>query len=363
MLYKPRYPAFWFQHTAARRRLVAQVVVTWIVFVVSTHSRPKAAGKTALYILMAFLFQHTAARRRLEPFLPTYHKRVSCFNTQPPEGGWDMTSLWEPKQIGFNTQPPEGGWLVNRVKTGLSGLSFNTQPPEGGWPFLPTYHKRVSCFNTQPPEGGWFSGHFSQTCISCFNTQPPEGGWLYSRSDSLFCSLFQHTAARRRLVRGQGRAETFLIVSTHSRPKAAGMLQLGMSDSEIVVSTHSRPKAAGFVQFDKFDVWGSFNTQPPEGGWVIFGAVLSRYVVSTHSRPKAAGSCCPTETPAFCVSTHSRPKAAGFGLVINSRITRCFNTQPPEGGWVILTADIYLTVKFQHTAARRRLDRSLKFIK
>ena len=177
MLYKPRYPAFWFQHTAARRRLVAQVVVTWIVFVVSTHSRPKAAGKTALYILMAFLFQHTAARRRLEPFLPTYHKRVSCFNTQPPEGGWDMTSLWEPKQIGFNTQPPEGGWLVNRVKTGLSGLSFNTQPPEGGWPFLPTYHKRVSCFNTQPPEGGWFSGHFSQTCISCFNTQPPEGGW------------------------------------------------------------------------------------------------------------------------------------------------------------------------------------------
>ena len=42
----------------------------------------------------------------------------------------------------------------------LTIISFNTQPPEGGWPFLPTYHKRVSCFNTQPPEGGWVYRRF-----------------------------------------------------------------------------------------------------------------------------------------------------------------------------------------------------------
>ena len=33
-------------------------------------------------------------------------------------------------------------------------------------------------------------------------------------------------------------------VSTHSRPKAAGVL-LKMEQAEIIVSTHSRPKAAG----------------------------------------------------------------------------------------------------------------------
>ena len=36
---------------------------------------------------------------------------MECFNTQPPEGGWIMTT--EPLFSGycFNTQPPEGGWV------------------------------------------------------------------------------------------------------------------------------------------------------------------------------------------------------------------------------------------------------------
>ena len=55
---------------------------------VSTHSRPKAAGAYGTY------------RRKTE----------SCFNTQPPEGGW--VGLQRPYRAngGFNTQPPEGGW-------------------------------------------------------------------------------------------------------------------------------------------------------------------------------------------------------------------------------------------------------------
>ena len=55
-----------------------------------------------------------------------------------------------------------------------------------------------------------------------FNTQPPEGGW--AEFESRFAGLFR--------------------VSTHSRPKAAGLLiyLLAMGN---MVSTHSRPKAAG----------------------------------------------------------------------------------------------------------------------
>ena len=55
---------------------------------------------------------------------------------------------------------------------------------------------------------------------------------------------FQHTAARRRLaVTVIAQLRTYLV-STHSRPKAAG------TDGELLytswaVSTHSRPKAAG----------------------------------------------------------------------------------------------------------------------
>ena len=39
---------------------------------------------------------------------------------------------------------------------------------------------------------------------------------------SYYEGLFQHTAARRRLVRANGRVLAYQHVSTHSRPKAAG---------------------------------------------------------------------------------------------------------------------------------------------
>ena len=123
--------------------------------------------------------------------------------------------------------------------------------------------------------------------------------------------LFQHTAARRRLV-------TLLLlymatgsVSTHSRPKAAGerttpliacsMFQhtaarrrlvfiLSFKTEASTVSTHSRPKAAGTDDILRVRWTACFNTQPPEGGWVAFFAPVAAYAdVSTHSRPKAAG--------------------------------------------------------------------------
>ena len=57
------------------------------------------------------------------------------------------------------------------------------------------------------------------------------------------------------------------MVSTHSRPKAAGDPSDKDKDKR-KVSTHSRPKAAG----------------------VPDAAYYRRCIVSTHSRPKAAGS-------------------------------------------------------------------------
>ena len=84
-------------------------------------------------------------------------------------------------------------------------------------------------------------------CRTRFNTQPPEGGWDYLVNRMWLHEMFQHTAARRRLVHlGAGAA-------CHRR-----------------VSTHSRPKAAGIGADDLTAAMGSFNTQPPEGGWLKF---------------------------------------------------------------------------------------------
>ena len=57
-----------------------------------------------------------------------------------------------------------------------------------------------------------------------------------------------------------------------------------------LVSTHSRPKAAGRIFVPAAKIADSFNTQPPEGGWKADRKTWIGMGVSTHSRPKAAGT-------------------------------------------------------------------------
>ena len=41
-----------------------------------------------------------------------------CFNTQPPEGGWNLSRCTIRLDRCFNTQPPEGGWLEDGFADG-----------------------------------------------------------------------------------------------------------------------------------------------------------------------------------------------------------------------------------------------------
>ena len=67
--------------------------------------------------------------------------------------------------------------------------------------------------------------------------------------------------------------------------------------------------------------------------------------VSTHSRPKAAGYTLAQYAADERVSTHSRPKAAGRSLIAIFNYITSFNSQPPEGGWLIyLGCSLLLTV-------------------
>ncbi len=83
---------------------------------------------------------------------------------------------------------------------------------------------------------------------------------------AIWMTMFQHTAARRRLAKSSAARFAFAVVSTHSRPKAAG--------------PQTAPQAASKR---------GFNTQPPEGGWADRLYQRAMGYVSTHSRPKAAG--------------------------------------------------------------------------
>ena len=212
-------------------------------------------------------------------------------------------------------------------------------------------------------------------------------------------SLFQHTAARRRLGLPVLPPES-PGVSTHSRPKAAGQFsptlggrctrfntqppEGGWEDGPAEgvgyeVSTHSRPKAAGSKKMKHVANIMSFNTQPPEGGWwimTVLDTLLSSFQhtaarrrlalngvdlsvtddVSTHSRPKAAGPAGHQRQPVIQFQhTAARRRLARSREYAPS--IRRFNTQPPEGGWNSNTLLIETLQRFQHTAARRRLGR------
>ena len=143
--------------------------------------------------------------------------------------------------------------------------------------------------------------------------------------------LFQHTAARRRLAI-QDLTARINIVSTHSRPKAAGLQKMWGGDLS-TVSTHSRPKAAG--------------------GMGVAQAI--KQVVSTHSRPKAAGSFLTDNYNAVRVSTHSRPKAAGFRRPCVTKCLTLFQHTAARRRLEIVELRKIYTSLFQHTAARRRL--------
>ncbi len=53
----------------------------------------------------------------------------------------------------------------------------------------------------------------------------------------------------------------------------------------------------------------------------------------------------------FVVSTHSRLKAAGRSKSWSKHFCDSFNTQPPEGGWLVDKVITFANTLFQHTAA------------
>ena len=99
-----------FQHTAARRRLVKATSNSREAIQVSTHSRPKAAGGIR------------------QPKWLTYN--VST-HSRPKAAGLYAFFICEYLRVSTHSRPKAAGWSV--VCNLCRGKRFNTQPPEGGW--------------------------------------------------------------------------------------------------------------------------------------------------------------------------------------------------------------------------------------
>ena len=166
---------------------------------VSTHSRPKAAGEVpGVSRAWAVPFQLTAARRRLvrpstaaacgHAFQLTaarrrlaahhHHKFAeTCFNSQPPEGGWSISTANKTIIVNVSTHSrPKAAGTGDVGHTPYVNVSTHSRPKAAG--FL-----RLQCV----------------LLFARFNSQPPEGGWMNGAIGAVLLAEFQLTAARRRL--------------------------------------------------------------------------------------------------------------------------------------------------------------------
>ena len=146
----------------------------------------------------------------------------------------------------------------------------------------------------------------------------------------LLC-LFQHTAARRRLVREAGQP-----VSGSPFQHTAARRRLA-AEPEVLAKGRA-----------------SFNTQPPEGGCHLLYWIFATSFVSTHSRPKAAAAV-DAAKHAVRVFQHTAARRRLPGRGCWRAWVGSFNTQPPEGGCFVPGFGLPKYTVFQHTAARRRL--------
>ncbi len=165
-------------------------------------------------------FQHTAARRRLGITNRPANTSNSSFNTQPPEGGWQVQpSLftnrrrfqhaaarrrlagkrrWTASRLWFQHAAARRrlglitGRLHQAVDVSTRSRPKAAGPHHSGHPIHSLFQhaaarrrldlacrhpRRFTGFNTQPPEGGWMASRLRPVEQNSFNTQPPEGGW------------------------------------------------------------------------------------------------------------------------------------------------------------------------------------------
>ena len=218
------HPHHLFQHTAARRRLDGRRNRLLLASLVSTHSRPKAAGKFRLQFLRVGGFQHTAARRRLG-LSHSIGRHIRLFQHTAA------------RRRLVRRLPNRRRFAPFQHTAARRRLGIGCSPKSSRF-----------CFNTQPPEGGWPLRQKKTSAICGFNTQPPEGGWFICYLICYFSILFQHTAARRRLGRPHIRSH-----AGRRFQHTAARRRLGRDDAFYpkypMVSTHSRPKAAGIILF------------------------------------------------------------------------------------------------------------------
>ena len=130
-------------------------------------------------------FQHTAARRRLEATLKA-KATITTFQHTAARRRLALVISFSgvPCAVSTHSRPKAAGQFVAVVV--LDVVCFNTQPPEGGWGVVFAGAVQDMMFQHTAARRRLVAMPFYRYLFQCFNTQPPEGGWSLSQKP---CSI------------------------------------------------------------------------------------------------------------------------------------------------------------------------------
>ena len=144
--------------------------------------------------------------------------------------------------------------------------------------------------------------------------------------------MFQHTAARRRLELWDSELTNLALVSTHSRPKAAGITPDAQWPLFKFQHTAAR-RRLGALKL-RAAISALFQHTAARRRLEIVSRLKHDLRLFQHTAARRRLGLTATSGVLITdVSTHSRPKAAGLGFWAGAWFRLGFNTQPPEGGW------------------------------
>ena len=187
-----------------------------------------------------------------------------------------------------------------------------------------------------------------------FNTQPPEGGWENKPNKKKNGYRFQHTAARRRLVLLIVQILLRCSVSTHSRPKAAGSAMMVFKTVNSMFQHTAARRRLGLSSTQKFQHLGFQHTAARRRLARKAGIFSSFHGFNTQPPEGGWSPKRPTKS-AGMLFQHTAARRRLAASLFYQPLLKGFNTQPPEGGWQTGSRHIQKIKRFQHTAARRRL--------
>ena len=143
--------------------------------------------------------------------------------------------------------------------------------------------------------------------------------------------MFQHTAARRRLLEDIAIGFSGGWVSTHSRAEAAASFSL-LLWFLIDVSTHSRAEAAALIEENAMNTVKVSTHSRAEAAALL---ILNRRIcpICFNTQPRGGGCGAPRIACTFRQSFNTQPRGGGCFTKFNQiRSSGCFNTQPRGGG-------------------------------